>query len=123
MPPAPVSRGASSTRRSFPVEPKIGDEFKVEVEQEIDGITVLSVVTKPQKTDRESTLELLPSEQPFEPVVQQRAERDRTDSGERRGGKRPDRGRGPDGAERGKRPDRGKGPDRGDRRPERAQAR
>ncbi len=105
----------------LPGQPKIGDEFKVEVEQEIDGITVLSVVTKPQKTDRESTIELLPSEQPFEPVVQQRAERDRTDSGERRRGKRPERGRGPDGAERGKRPDRGKGPDRGDRRPERAQ--
>ena len=53
---------------------------------------------------------MLPSEQPFEPVVQQRAERDRTDSGERRRGKRPERGRGPDGAERGKRPDRDKGP-------------
>ena len=75
----------------LPGEPKIGDEFKVEVEQEIDGITVLSVVTKPPKGDRDSMLELLPSEQPFEPVVQQRAERDRTDSGERRGGKRPDR--------------------------------
>ena len=105
----------------LPGQPKIGDEFKVEVEQEIDGITVLSVVTKPQKTDRESTIELLPSEQPFEPVVQQRAERDRTDSGDRRPGKRPERGRGPDGAERGKRPDRDKGADRGDRRPERAQ--
>ena len=105
----------------LPGQPKIGDEFKVEVEQEIDGITVLSVVTKPQKTDRESTIELLPSEQPFEPVVQQRAERDRTDSGDRRPGKRPERGRGADGAERGKRPDRDKGPDRGDRRPERAQ--
>ena len=33
----------------LPGEPKVGDEFKVEVEQEIDGITVLSVVTDRQK--------------------------------------------------------------------------
>ncbi|HWM18187.1 MAG TPA: hypothetical protein VNO51_00760, partial [Ilumatobacteraceae bacterium] len=105
----------------LPGQPKVGDEFKVEVEQEIDGITVLSVVHGRQKVDKEAVLELLPSEQPFEPVIQQRAERDRTDTGDRRGGKRPERPRRDgDGGDRPKRPDRtARGP-RGDRRPERA---
>ena len=108
----------------LPDAPKVGDEFKVEVEQEIDGITVLSIVSSRQKVDRDAVLELLPSEQPFEPVIQQRVDRDRTDRGDRPGDKRPARRR--DGDERGKGPgrgkgaDRGKGPDRGDRRPERA---
>jgi hypothetical protein len=102
----------------LPGQPKVGDEFKVEVEQEIDGITVLSVVHGRQKVEKEEVLELLPSEQPFEPVIQQRAERDRTDTGDRRGGKRPERRRDGEGGDRPKRPDRGA---RGDRRPERAQ--
>jgi hypothetical protein len=95
-------------------DPKVGDEYKVEVEQEIDGITVLSVVHGRLKSDP-AVLELLPSEQPFEPVVQQRAERDRSEGGDRRGGKRPERGRDGEGRERVKRPD------RGDRRPDRGQ--
>ena len=106
----------------LPGQPKVGDEFKVEVEQEIDGITVLSVVHGRQKVDKDAVLELLPSEQPFEPVIQQRAERDRTDSGDRRGGKRPERPRRDgDGGDRPKRPDRPDRGARGDRRPERAQ--
>jgi hypothetical protein len=106
----------------LPGQPKIGDEFKVEVEQEIDGITVLSVVHGRQKVDKDAVLELLPSEQPFEPIIQQRAERDRADSGERRGGKRPERPRRDgDGGDRPKRPDRADRGARGDRRPERAQ--
>ena len=63
-----MSRGASSTASILPGQPKVGDEFKVEVEQEIDGITVLSVVHGRQKVDKDAVLELLPSEQPFEPV-------------------------------------------------------
>jgi hypothetical protein len=111
----------------LPAAPKVGDEFKVEVEQEIDGITVLSVIHGRDKNDRDAVLELLPSEQPFEPVIQQRAQHDRTDTGARRGGKRPERQRDGDGGERGRGPGRGKGPERGraaapgDRRPERGQ--
>ncbi len=110
----------------LPGDPKVGDEFKVEVEQEIDGITVLSVIHGRQKIDRDGVLELLPSERPFEPVIQQRAERDRGDSGDRPGGRRPARRRDVDGdgGERAKRPDRGdRRPDRGQRneRPERAE--
>jgi hypothetical protein len=103
----------------LPGEPKVGDEFKVEVEQEIDGITVLSVVHGRQKIDKDAVLELLPSEQPFEPIIQQRAERDRTDTGDRRGGRRPERRRDGEPGDRPKRPDRPDRGARGDRRPER----
>ena len=78
----------------LPTDSSVGDELKVEVEQNIDGVTVLSVVQGRQKSDRDDLLELLPTETEFQPVVETRAKRGR---GERRG----DRG------------------DRGDRRPRR----
>ena len=94
---------------------KVGDELKVEVEQHMDGLSILSVVHGRQKSDKGDTLELLPSEREFQPVVETRAKRER---GERRGGdgrgRRPRRDRddrgGRDGDNR-----RGDG-DRGDRR-------
>ena len=51
---------------------KVGDVFKVEVEQELDGITVLSVVTGREKQDRD-LLALLPVEREFQPVIETRA--------------------------------------------------
>ena len=94
---------------------KVGDELKVEVEQHMDGLSILSVVQGRQKSDKGDVLEILPSEREFQPVVETRAKRER---GERRGGdgrgRRPRRDRddrgGRDGDNR-----RGDG-DRGDRR-------
>ena len=88
---------------------KVGDEIKVEVEQHMDGLSILSVVQGRQKADKGDTLELLPSEREFQPVVETRAKRER---GERRGGE--GRGRRP----RRDRDDRG-GRDGGNRRDDR----
>jgi hypothetical protein len=77
----------------LPPGSSVGDLLKVEVEQEIDGITVLSVVQGRSKAERADVIELLPSERPFEPVIQQRATRDRDDRGRPapapRSGRRP----------------------------------
>jgi hypothetical protein len=81
----------------------VGDELKVEVQQEIDGITVLSVVQGREKAERTDVLELLATDDSFEPVTQQLAKKER---GPRRD--RDDKGRG--------RRDRGDRGDRGDRR-------
>ncbi len=62
---------------------KVGDELKVEVEQHMDGLSILSVVQGRQKSDKGDVLEILPSEREFQPVVETRAKRER---GERRGG-------------------------------------
>ena len=91
----------------------VGDVIKVEVEQGIDSITVLSVVGGRAKEDRNDVLELLPSEREFKPVIETKAKRDRND----RGG-RGDRDRRPrrDRDDRGGRSDRGgRGDDRGGR--------
>ena len=69
----------------------VGDVIKVEIEQEIDGITVLSVVGGRQKQEREDLLELLPTDQEFKPVIETRAKRDRNDRG--RSDRGPRRGR------------------------------
>ena len=51
---------------------------------------MLSVVHGRQKVDKDAVLELLPSEQPFEPVIQQRAEpRPRRTAATAAPGKRP----------------------------------
>src|SRR3990170_1022809 len=85
----------------------VGDQLKVESEKDIDGIRILSIVQPKQKNDRDGVLELLPTGD-FEPVIQQRATRDRHDGG--RGRPRRDRG------ERGDRGDRERGDRRGPRR-------
>ena len=71
----------------LPADAKVGDELKVEVDQEIDGITVLGVVHTRAKTAPD-VIELLPAEQDFQPVVETRAKRDRNDRGGDRGGRR-----------------------------------
>src|SRR6056297_1451953 len=92
----------------------VGDELKVEVEQMLDGIEVVSVVKGREKPAASNTIELLPSDKPFEAVIETRAKRDRSerrdrgDRGDRRGGRRDDRrGRG-EGAERDGRRDGGR---------------
>jgi hypothetical protein len=86
----------------------VGDVLKVEIEQMLDGIEVQSIVRGREKAADPNVLELLPSDRPFEAVIETRARRDRSDRGERR-----DRG---DRRDRRARDDRDRGDrDRGDR--------
>ena len=103
-----------------PAGSNVRDTLRAEVETDLDGTRVLSIQLPKQKTARTGLLELIPSEKPFEPVVQTAAKR-----GKGRDGDRPRRDRsGPRGDRRdGKRSDgeRGSGDrkpgDRGPRRP------
>jgi hypothetical protein len=79
----------------LPAGSAVGDVLKVEVEQMLDGIEVQSIVRGREKQDDENVLELLPSDKPFEAVIETRAKRDRS---ERREG-----GRGRDGKRDGRR--------------------
>ncbi len=96
----------------LPDDAKVGDEIKVEAEQMLDGMEILSVVKGRQKDERSDLLELLPDDKPFEAVIETRAKRGR---GERRDGegRGSGRGRGRDGDTDGKR--RGRGRDGNDR--------
>lgn len=74
---------------------KAGDVLKVEAEFDIDGITIQSIVHSRPKTEKKDTIEVVGSDRPFEPVTQQLSRktkaprkernRDRSDSGDRRG--------------------------------------
>jgi hypothetical protein len=78
----------------------VGDQLRVETEHDVDGIRVLSVVPSKEKSARTGLLELLPTDERFEPVVQHRVpggrgdgpprrpRRDRDRDGERREGDR-----------------------------------
>ena len=103
----------------------VGDQMKVEVEQELDGMQVLSVIKGREKSDAD-LLELLPVEENFQAVIETRAKRDRNDRNDRdgRGGRDGKRGRrdggrdgrgGRDGESRGG--GEGRGDKRGPRRP------
>lgn len=73
----------------LPADASVGNVLKVEVEQAIDGITVLSVVGGRQRSESTERLELIGSGD-FQPVIETRtARRDRRD-GDRRGGGRRD---------------------------------
>ena len=106
---------------------KVGDEIKVEVEQELDGIEITSVVKGRDKAAPD-LLELLPVEENFQAVIETRAKRDRNDRGGREGrggrdgkrGRRDDRGGRGDARRRdGDSRERGEGRDGGDGRSER----
>ena len=71
---------------------QVGDELKVEAEQMLDGMEILSVVKGREKAARTDLLEFIPDDKPFEAVIETRAKRGRGD----RDGDRP-RGRGRDG--------------------------
>ncbi len=78
----------------LPAGSAVGDLLKVEVEQMLDGIEIQSIVKGREKTDDANVLELLPSERPFEAVIETRAKRDRSDRGDRGGrGDRDGRGK------------------------------
>ena len=84
----------------LPTGSAVGDLLKVEAEQMLDGIEILAVVKGRDKVDDANVLALLPSDRPFEAVIETRAKRDRSDRGDRgdRGGRGDRDGRGkPDG--------------------------
>jgi hypothetical protein len=90
----------------------VGDVLKVEIEQMLDGIEVQSVVKGREKAEDANVLELLPSDEPFEAVIETRARRERSERRDRPG-RRDKRGR--DGSRTDKRDGRGDGR-RGDQR-------
>lgn len=86
----------------LPPGASVGDKFRVETEKDLDGIHVLAVVPPKEKPKRTGLLELLPTEEKFEPVVQHRAP----------GGRRPRRDRAEGEARRERRERRGERPER-----------
>jgi hypothetical protein len=71
----------------LPAGSAVGDVLKVEIEQMLDGIEVQSVVKARDKAEDANVLELLPSEKPFEAVIETRAKRDRSERRDSRDGK------------------------------------
>ena len=79
----------------LPSDAAVGSVFRAEAENDLDGLTILSVTSGKEKSSRGNVLELLPSDKPFEGVTQQLARRERGDRGDRRDrGPRGDRDRG-----------------------------
>jgi hypothetical protein len=64
----------------LPAGAAVGDQLRAEIERDVEGVRILSIVPPKQKDERSGMLELLPSSD-FEPVIQQRAERDRHEPG------------------------------------------
>jgi hypothetical protein len=89
----------------LPSGSSVGDQLRVETEHDVDGIRVLSVVPNKEKAARAGLLELLPSEERFEPVAQHRAPGGRSD-GPRRPRRDDDRGERREGDRRDRRPPR-----------------
>ncbi len=103
----------------LPADAKSGAVLRADAEFELDGITILAVMSNKEKSAKSGLLELIPSDKPFEAVTQQLARKERRDRGDRDRGDRGDRGpRGDrprrDGDSRGPRSDRpaGDGPRR-----------
>lgn len=87
-----LSDGSWTWRKAGALQPKgtveasilpdgaqVGDELKVEAEQMLDGIEILSVVKGREKAARTDLLELIPDDKPFEAVIETRAKRGRSD--------------------------------------------
>ena len=84
---------------------QVGDELKVEAEQMLDGMEIVSVVKGREKAARTDLLEFIPDDKPFEAVIETRAKRgrgDRDGDGRGRGRDGDGRGRGRDGDGRGR---------------------
>lgn len=72
-----------------PAGSSVKDVLRAEVESDLDGTRVLSILPTKQKTARTGLLEILPSDKPFEPVTQKLARKERREDGKR--GPRRDR--------------------------------
>ena len=91
----------------LPADSSVKDVLRAEVETDLDGTRVLSVIAAKQKTARTGLLEIIPDSKPFEPVTQQlRKKGERGDRGPRR-----DRGERGERGERGQRRERSAGRD------------
>ena len=75
----------------LPADAAVGDQLRVETEKDLDGIRIVSIVAAKGPSERANRLELLPSTEAFEPVVEVRATRDRHEGGRGRP-RRDDRG-------------------------------
>ncbi len=58
----------------LPAGAKVGDVLKVEMEQMLDGVEILSVVKGREKNDRANVLEILPTDEPFQEVIETRVQ-------------------------------------------------
>jgi hypothetical protein len=99
----------------------VGDILKVEIEQMLDGIEVQSIVRGRDKAEDANVLELLPSDKPFDAVIETRAKRERRDDRDGRGRRdtKRDGGRRRDGARDGRGDDDGARKQRSDQRRQR----
>ena len=87
---------------------KVGDVVKADAEFAIDGITILGVVAGKQRVEKLERIEILPSDKPFQAVMETKAPRsERSFSGDKRNARRGDK------------PGDGKPGDKGARRPRR----
>ena len=57
----------------LPAGSKVGDVLKVEMEQMLDGVEILSVVKGREKSERTNLLEILPTNEPFQEVIETRS--------------------------------------------------
>lgn len=83
--------------------PKVGEVLRVEADFDIDGITILSVVSGKERVEKSNRLELLASDKPFKPVIETKAprsERPRRDDKRRPRGDAKPEAEGPDGRKR-----------------------
>ena len=73
----------------------IGMILKADAETELDGTNILSVSQGKAKAEKSGLLELIPSDKPFEAVIETKARRERGErpGGDRDRGDRRDRGR------------------------------
>lgn len=108
----------------LPAGATVGQVFKADADADVEGLTITSVMAGKEKSSKGNLLAFIPSDKPFEAVIETRAKRERSDRGPRREGERGDRGPRRDGdrprrdgerADRGPRRD-GDRPDRGPRR-------
>jgi hypothetical protein len=78
----------------LPQGSKVGDILKVEMEQMLDGVEILSVVKGREKSERTNLLEILPTNEPFQEVIETRVQRGRDSRGKSGGDRdRPRRDR------------------------------
>jgi hypothetical protein len=54
---------------------KVGDVVKADADFDIDGITILSVVAGKERVEKKERIEILPSDKPFQEVIETRAPR------------------------------------------------
>ncbi len=71
---------------------KVGDVVKADADFAIDGITILGVVAGKQRVEKLERIEILPSDKPFQAVMETKAPRsERSFSGDKRSGRRNDK--------------------------------